>query len=56
MLRKTRGQSTLEYVMVFAAVVAALILVVYNGLNPSVGRLVGAAATKMDTAATAFNP
>lgn len=55
MLRKKRGQSTLEYVMVFAAVVAALIIVVYTKMKPSVESVVDAAATKMDTAAAAFN-
>ena len=54
MLRKRKGQSTLEYITLFAAIVAAVLLFAWNFMRPAVGNVMGAAANKITNAAKTF--
>ena len=55
MLRKRKGQSTLEYITVFVAIVAAIILFAFSRLKPAVESIVNVSAGKITSAATTFN-
>jgi len=55
MLKKTKGQSTLEYITVFVAIVAAIVLVAAAILKPSVNKIFDASANKINAAAAAFS-
>jgi Flp pilus assembly pilin Flp len=55
MVRKNKGQSTLEYVAVFAAIVAAIVVFAWSQLNPAVQSVMDSSATKITTATTDFN-
>ncbi len=52
---KRRGQSTLEYIIVFTAIVAAILIFAYKTLNPAVGNVMGSAASRITNAADTFN-
>lgn len=54
MLKKMKGQSTLEYITVFVAIVAAIVLVAANVLRPSINKIFDASANKINAAATIF--
>lgn len=56
MLRERKAQSTLEYITVFTAIVAAIVVLAYAVLKPAVGKLMNAAADKIGDAADQFNP
>ncbi|MFH1397221.1 MAG: hypothetical protein ABIH27_01550 [Candidatus Omnitrophota bacterium] len=55
MLRKIKGQSTLEYIAVFVAIVAAIVAVAYSTLSPAVGNVMTNSATKITNAASSFS-
>ena len=55
MLRSRRAQSTLEYIVVFTIVVAAIFVVAHGALRPAIVNVVDAAAAKVSNAATQFN-
>lgn len=55
MFRKKKGQSTLEYITVFAAIIAAVLIFAFAKLKPAVENVMGSAATKVNTAATNFS-
>ena len=52
--RRKRGQSTLEYITVFVAIVAAIIAVAYNVLNPAMNRVITASGNRISAAASQF--
>lgn len=52
--RKRRGQSTLEYITIFAAIVAAILVFAYAKLKPAVENVMDSAATKIQTATDTF--
>jgi uncharacterized protein (UPF0333 family) len=54
MLRKKKGQSTLEYIVLFAAVVAAVIAFAYVNLRGGVQRVQQEAGAKITDAADRF--
>lgn len=54
MFRKRNAQSTLEYITVFAAIVAAVLVFAYAKLKPSVQKVMDSAATKIGSAADDF--
>jgi len=54
MLRRERGQSTLEYIAVFAAIVGAIIVFAYAKLKPAVENVMDSSATKITTATSDF--
>lgn len=54
MLRKKKGQSTMEYIVLFAAVVAAVIAFAYVSLRGGVQRVQREAGQKIDDAAARF--
>lgn len=54
MLTKRKGQSTLEYITVFAAIVAAILVFAYTKLNPAVQSVLNASATKITNATANF--
>ncbi|MFA5350127.1 MAG: hypothetical protein WC357_02200 [Candidatus Omnitrophota bacterium] len=54
MLRRERGQSTLEYIAVFAAIVGAIIVFAYAKLKPAVQNVMDSSATKITTATSDF--
>ncbi|MDD2927402.1 MAG: hypothetical protein PHE30_00940 [Candidatus Omnitrophica bacterium] len=49
-----RGQSTLEYIAVFAAIVGAIIIFAYAKLKPAVQNVMDSSATKITTATSDF--
>jgi uncharacterized protein (UPF0333 family) len=55
MVLKKKGQSTLEYITVFVAIIAAIVLVAFKVLQPSVNKIIESSANKIDQAATKFN-
>ncbi len=55
MLSKKKGQSTLEYIIVFSAIVAAIMLVAWKVLNPAMNRVMDSAANQINNAASSFN-
>jgi len=54
MLRKKRGQSTLEYITLFAAIVAAIVLFAYAKMKPAMEKVMDSSATKITNAAANF--
>ena len=54
MFRRKRGQSTLEYIAVFAAIVGAIIVFAYTKLKPAVQNVMDSSATKISTATSNF--
>lgn len=54
MFRKRKAQSTLEYITVFAAIVAAIVVVAYSVLKPAIKNLFEKAAEKINNTATTF--
>jgi uncharacterized protein (UPF0333 family) len=54
MLDRKKGQSTLEYITVFVAIVAVIVFVAFTVMRPAVNRVMGAAANKIDSAAVRF--
>lgn len=55
MLKKNKAQSTLEYITVFSAIVAAILVLAYTKLKPAVSSVMDSAAGKITTAADNFN-
>lgn len=49
MFRKTRGQSTLEYVIILAAIVGAIIMVANSVLKPKIQSTYSGLADKMES-------
>jgi uncharacterized protein (UPF0333 family) len=56
MLRKRKGQSTLEYIVVFAAIVAAILGFAFIKLQPAVESVMDSSALQITNAATNFTP
>lgn len=54
MLRSKKGQSTLEYIVLFAAVVAAIIAFAYTNLRTGVQSVQTEAGQKITDAAASF--
>ncbi len=54
MFRKRKGQSTLEYITVFAAIVAAILIFAYGALKPAVKNVLDASATRITNATGNF--
>lgn len=55
MFKKSRAQSTLEYITVFSAIVAAILVLAYTKLKPAVGKVLDSAADKIESSADKFN-
>jgi len=55
MFRKRKAQSTLEYIVVFSAIVAAIVVFAYSKLKPSVEKVMDSSAGKINAAATQFD-
>ena len=51
---RKRGQSTLEYIIVFAAVVLAVLIIAYTTLKPAVNSVMTASANKITNATATF--
>ena len=49
-----KGQSTLEYIVVFAAIVVAAIVIAFTTLRPSVQNVMNSAAGELNNASTNF--
>ena len=56
MLRRKKAQSTLEYIIIFTAVVVAVFVVAYNALRPAMENLNNASAREISDAAARFTP
>ena len=54
MRNKRKAQSTLEYITVFAVIVAAIVIFAYKSLNPAVQNMLNASATKINNATSNF--
>lgn len=54
MLRKKKGQSSLEYIVIFSAIVVAILVLAYTKIKPAVSTLLDSAAAKITTAAGTF--
>ena len=54
MFRKNKGQSTLEYIAVFAAIVGAIVFFAWSKMKPAVQNVMDSSATKITTAADSF--
>lgn len=52
---KRKGQSTLEYITVFVAIVAAIVAVAFTKLKPAVNNVIDSAANKITDATTEFD-
>lgn len=50
-----KGQSTLEYIAVFVAIVAAIALFTYSKISPAMQKVMDSAASKINTAAANFS-
>lgn len=55
MLKKSKAQSTLEYITVFSAITAAILVLAYTKLKPAVEKVLDSSADKITTAADNFN-
>ena len=55
LLRKKKGQSTMEYIVLFAAVVAAILAFAYTSLRGGVKRVLDESGNKIDSAADRFS-
>ena len=56
MLRTKKAQSTLEYIIIFVAIIVAVFVVAYNALRPAVEDMENQAAGQISAAATRFVP
>lgn len=56
MFKTKKAQSTLEYIIIFVAIVAAVFVLAYSTLRPGVKSVVDGAAREMTAAAGRFNP
>ena len=54
MLRKIKGQSTLEYVALFMLVVIVIVALIYAAVQPGVKKMIENAGSKITNAATSF--
>ncbi len=54
MFKKNKAQSTLEYITVFSAIVAAILILAYAKLKPAVSGVMDSAVSKITTAADNF--
>jgi uncharacterized protein YpmB len=54
MLGKRKGQSTLEYIAVFAAIVGAIVFFSWSKMKPAVQNVMDSSATKIEQAANNF--
>ena len=54
MLQAKKGQSTMEYIIVFSAIVIAILVLAYGKLKTGVDGVLGAAQSKMTNAAAKF--
>ena len=54
MLDRKKGQSTLEYITVFVAIVAVIVFVAFTVMRPAVNSVMGAAANKVTAAGASF--
>lgn len=54
MHRDARGQSTLEYIVIFAAIVAVIVVIAYTTIRPSIVKMMGAAATRINNSSESF--
>ena len=54
LLRKKKGQSTMEYIVLFAAVVAAILAFAYTSLRGGVKRVLDESGNKIDASADKF--
>lgn len=54
MLKNKKAQSTLEYITVFTAIVAAIVILAYAKLQPAVNSMLDASAQKITDAAAQF--
>ena len=50
-----KGQSTLEYITVFMAVIAVIVMFAHAALRPSVQDVVNASADRISNASEVFN-
>jgi len=55
MLNRTKGQSTLEYIAVFAAIVGAIVILAYTKMKPAVEKVMDSSAAKVTQSATDFS-
>ena len=55
LLRKRKGQSTMEYIVLFTAVVAAILAFAYTSLKGGVKRVLVESGSKIDAAADKFS-
>ncbi len=55
MFRGKRGQSTLEYITVFAAIIAAIVVFAYLKLKPAVTKVLDSSSNRIQAAADEFN-
>ena len=56
MLRTKKAQSTLEYIIIFVAIVVAVFVVAYKALKPAVESTSNQAADQITAAADRFTP
>ena len=56
MLRTKKAQSTLEYIIIFVAIVAAVFVLAYTTLKPGVQKVIKQSADQMEVAAGKFKP
>ncbi len=54
MLSNKKAQSTLEYITLFTAIVAAIVILAYAKLQPAVNSMLDASAGKITAAAENF--
>lgn len=54
MRRKRKGQSTLEYITIFVAIVAAVVILAYAKFKPAMTNLYDGVASKLTNAAETF--
>lgn len=54
MFRNKKAQSTLEYITIFVAIVAAIVAFAWSTLNPAAKSMLEASANKITNAVTAF--
>lgn len=55
MLGKRKGQSTLEYIIIFTAIVAGILLFAYSTIKPAVQSVLNASADKIINATANFS-
>lgn len=55
MLRREKAQSTLEYIIVFSAIVAAILVFAYSKMKPAVEQVFNSSAAKITNATNNTN-